>query len=530
MNISHQFNNDDYLLAAKCLGNCGPRLQRLPTETQGYVKTIELKKKQRWHAMAVQKERYQMAVDAVRYLSVEFERLQALIHRVKNDCAGVGFTSMESIESIAYAQENLTRTVNEIDRYREIPTIVENLSNALNQNPVEYIPRANYEHRTMVSWSYNSQEEWKAARSKYGKGKTKKYNNMARLVEEYANEANNVIGGLTGPVNQLRSKLWEVRGGGAGAGRKGGRGVATTQAHHSQMVYVAIDQCFDLSRTKPNYLVLVADIIETSQRQHQMVETLLGKLDDLADFEQELELGEGSYFDPDVARAEILKTKQGLGIRERERKKCRARLALAASKQYNLLFVQGIVQHYKDLDGGITADAVARLSSTGTLYDFDEVMAGLKHVAASILQQTESVAVCFPPWYNLRELFVQTYAVESVASIRRHIYRDHTGAEEDTPPHTKDGKDGKDGKDVDRTSGGTTSTDANVPTSSSNLPLSTLSNDRLVVIVEWLRLSANGFEQYSERHKQATGKQSKLDAFYFSNLKKGINDGSGACK
>ena len=257
-----------------------------------------------------------------------------------------------------------------------------------------------------------------------------------------------------------------------------------------------------------------------------MVETLLGKLDDLADFEQDLDLGEGSYFDPDVARAEILKTKQGLGIRERERKKCRGRLAVAAAKQFNLLFVQGIVQHYKDLDGGITADAVARLSSTGTLYDFDEVMAGLKHVAASILQQTESVAVCFPPWYNLRELFVQTYAVESVASIRRHIYRAHTGAGEDTQQNTT----GKEGKEVDRTSGGTTSTDTNVSTSSSSLPLSTLSNDRLVVIVEWLRLSANSFEQYSERHKHATGKQSKLDAFYFSNLKKGINDGSGACK
>jgi hypothetical protein len=520
------FTDDDYKMASKCLANCDPDLKRLGVKIQGFVKEIEVMKKARWLSMAKQKERYQLCVDAVRDLSNKFKRLQHLIKHVKLDCQKAQFPSVESIESIAFAQENLTKTVHDIDRYREIPTIVSNLSQELNRNPVDCVPRANYEHRVMMSWSYLSQEEWKAARLKYGQGKTKDYNNMARLVEEHTDKANkyfdkplNVIGGISESSKQLINLLW-------GRDNKG-------------LIYAAINQCFHLSKVKPNYLILIADIIETNHRQNQMIQTLVKKIKDLGKISSSNNYGGGSdsdsdsgsgsdaesSFDPFMLEQEVTKRSQNQGLGNRDaRKKCINNLIQAASKHYYKMFTKGVIQYIKEIDGGITDNQIQIVRSKDYEFDFDEMMAGFSCVSENILIDTDSVAICFPPWYNIRELFIEAYSIESVAMINRHIFNNNhqnsnvTGEMKNEESSSSSGGGG---------GGDSSSSSSNRQDGKVNERISSklnLSNDRIMLLVDWLRMTANNFEKYSESHNK---NQSKLDRYYFSNLKRGFNDGTG---
>ena len=210
-------------------------LTNLPKQIERINSEITRLKLSRNHAVQEQKDRYKRAVRDVTFLVSEFEKLAELSKTVELKCQATTFNQLDSVERIAFAQENLSSTVQEIDRYRRIPKIVSKLVHDLKETPVQTLPLAHHEYRSMVSWIHHSTAEWDRARQdQLENGRTNKnYTNMTRMVEQNERQCESVIGLMKSDTKKL-NELWR------------------------QITFDIVKRCFELAEKNPNYLVLVA--------------------------------------------------------------------------------------------------------------------------------------------------------------------------------------------------------------------------------------------------------------------------------
>ena len=208
-------------------------LTNLPKQIERINSEITRLKLSRNHAVQEQKDRYKRAVRDVTFLVSEFEKLAELSKTVELKCQATTFNQLDSVERIAFAQENLSSTVQEIDRYRRIPKIVSKLVHDLKETPVQTLPLAHHEYRSMVSWIHHSTAEWDRARQDHLSRTNKNYTNMTRMVEQNERQCESVIGLMKSDTKKL-NELWR------------------------QITFDVVKRCFELAEKNPNYLVLVA--------------------------------------------------------------------------------------------------------------------------------------------------------------------------------------------------------------------------------------------------------------------------------
>ena len=208
-------------------------LTNLPKQIERINSEITRLKLSRNHAVQEQKDRYKRAVRDVTFLVSEFEKLAELSKTVELKCQATTFNQLDSVERIAFAQENLSSTVQEIDRYRRIPKIVSKLVHDLKETPVQTLPLAHHEYRSMVSWIHHSTAEWDRARQDHLSRTNKNYTNMTRMVEQNERQCESVIGLMKSDTKKL-NELWR------------------------QITFDIVKRCFELAEKNPNYLVLVA--------------------------------------------------------------------------------------------------------------------------------------------------------------------------------------------------------------------------------------------------------------------------------
>ena len=443
---------------------------------------LELKK---LRAIAVKKQKdcYKRAVDDVRFLVSEFESLVEISQQVESECKKAEFSTLDEVERIANAQENLTNTVDEIDRYRRLPKIVTKLSEDLKTDPVRTLPRAHYEYRSMVSWCHHSTVEWKEA-SKTS-SINKKYTNMIRMVEnkQYRQVVEEVIGNQADSTRIL-NKQWRDN------------------------VLTILADCFDLATTAPNYLVLVADIIETSERQHSMVVALSKSLRTFVNSTN----ADTQEFDPE---AEIETRGSPLGIVPSYRLKCLNTIKLATDEYCKKQFRLGVQKYQQQEHGdGDTASDVDRLEE----YEFEELMSGLNYVSEGILNDSNNVSICFPPWYDVFGEIIYMCAKFCCHFVQCEIVS-HQAGEEWNILRKDDGS--KDGNIKDVASATASLVSRNTNESGQNEEEGgtkvetnqgkTLSNDCIMQVVEWLRSSADDWEINARKREYRIDKHAILD-------------------
>ena len=421
----------------------------LPQSIEDLKKKIAIKKIERLAAVSKQTNRFKIAVQTVQSLTGEFQSLRKVTNSARRECSDVGFDDMEDlkrVKQIAFVKENLTHTVQEIDRYREIPKTSLDLINNLKVDKEKHLPRAHYEFRDMMAWSHNSQMSWEAATAECKRRKQERNftdDTLAQMVTEHEEQARQFI-------QDIREKIQEL-------------GYASKTA-----IYGILASCFELAVKQPHCLVLVADMIETSSRQRAMITAL----------ESELErISRGSaYGDVSIISAELRKRTINWRVADIVRVSCFKKLDQACQQQCQLRFVEGMKMYHQKVDGGLSKDDKTRLEN-GNELEFDEVMSGLDHAAATFVADTEAVSVCFPPWYNLRDLFVRSYAVACLNRLYKHI------CDDDAVP--------AEGGDGDGAGAGDFNEEM----------LKNISNDRIVSVVSWLRGASKLWGAYVAKHE-----------------------------
>ena len=167
------------------------------------------------------------------------------------------------IQRVAFAKNNLRRTLTELDMYRRVPLTVSELCSALDRDPVQHLPRAHFEYRKLVSWFDGPYHEWNYARREYllkllGRGSDPKktdgrgHNHViargVRLLAEDESQRERV----DGVVDELHKQVYRLG-----------------DAWQAALWEVLGPRVFELAQSRPGGVVLAAQIVETAHRQNQ---------------------------------------------------------------------------------------------------------------------------------------------------------------------------------------------------------------------------------------------------------------------
>ena len=319
--------------------------------------------------------------------------------------------TMSIIERVAFAKNNLSRTLSELDMYRRVPRTVSELCAALDQDPVQHLPRAHFEYRKLVSWFDGPYHEWKHARNEYllafsggggeakadGRGSGHVIARGVRLLAEDESQrerVDGVVGELHKQVHRLgdawQAAMWEVLG----------------------------PRVFELAHSRPGGVVLAAQIVETAYRQNQILSALEARL-------------KGPK--PSIEMLEEFQRRRRFFGGEDFRAKCTNGLLRAAKSQFRRHMQQGMRKWAKanededdDKDSDDSEDDSGdsggrngqhRQGRRYSFVRFEKYCAGLNTAAVGLLNDILPLSRCFPPWYDVATQLVNVHVSCIIAAV-----------------------------------------------------------------------------------------------------------------